>query len=202
MGYQVIYADPPWAYKSKSIARWKAGDKHFDYSASAKYKTMSVGEISELNVRGIADKNSVLFLWVTVPMMEGGFQVLKAWGYKYKTMITWRKVMSLGMGYWFRGQTEHILLGVRGRVKAFRYQHPNFIQAKAENHSAKPEEFRQLIERATKGLTPRIELFARKKVSGWDAWGNEVESTGDVAARLTTNERVERKTKSNRMGME
>lgn len=168
--YSVIYADPPWSYRNK-----KTGGS-MQSGAEAKYSTMTVDDICKLNVRGIAGKNSVLFLWVTVPMMEEGFQVLKAWGYKYKTMITWHKVMSLGMGYWFRGQTEHILLGVRGSVKAFRYQHPNFIQAKIENHSGKPEEFRQLIERATKGLNPRIELFARKKVNGWDAWGNEVES--------------------------
>ncbi|KKK84517.1 hypothetical protein LCGC14_2782570, partial [marine sediment metagenome] len=102
------------------------------------------------------------------------FEVMKEWGYKYKTMITWRKIMSLGMGFWFRGQTEHLLLGVRGKVKAFRIQKANFIQCKAEKHSQKPKEFRDLIE-MTK-LTPKIELFARQKTKGWDVWGNEVES--------------------------
>ena len=82
--------------------------------------------------------------------------------------------MSLGMGFWFRGQIEYCLLGVKGKIKPFRLQKSNFIQSKALRHSEKPEEMRQLIE-AT-GLTPRIELFARKKVDGWDCWGNEVES--------------------------
>jgi len=153
--------------------------------AEYQYKTMTVDEICRLNVREIADNNSVLFLWVTVPMMEEGFQVLRAWGYSFKTMLTWRKIMSLGMGYWFRGQTEHILVGVRGRVKAFRCQEPNFLQLKALRHSEKPEEFRQLIERATKGLNPRVELFARRRVDGWDTWGNEIASDVQLEVAAT-----------------
>ena len=82
--------------------------------------------------------------------------------------------MSLGMGFWYRGQVELCLVGIRGKVKAFRIQKANFIQSKALRHSEKPEEMRQLIE-AT-GLEPKIELFARQKVEGWDCWGNEVES--------------------------
>ena len=84
--------------------------------------------------------------------------------------------MSLGMGYWFRGQCEHLLMGTKGKVKAFRLQECNFIQTKVGKHSQKPEEFRQLIERATAKmpLTNRIELFARQKTEGWDVWGNEI----------------------------
>lgn len=166
--YQIIYADPPWSYKNKKTGgSMKSG-------AIAKYPTMTIKEICELPIADIADKNSVLFLWATVPLLPEAFEVMKEWGYKYKTMITWRKIMSLGMGFWFRGQTEHLLLGVRGKVKAFRIQKANFIQCKAEKHSQKPKEFRDLIE-MTK-LTPKIELFARQKTKGWDVWGNEVES--------------------------
>jgi N6-adenosine-specific RNA methylase IME4 len=102
---------------------------------------------------------------------------MKAWGFEYKTMITWRKIMSLGMGYWFRGQCEHLLFGIRGKVKAFRLQEPNFIQTKALRHSQKPEEFRKLIERATAGMESkkRLELFARCHCDGWDVFGDEVE---------------------------
>ena len=78
------------------------------------------------------------------------------------------------MGFWYRGQVEVCLVGIKGNVKAFRIQKANFIQTKALRHSEKPEEMRQLIEET--GLEPRIELFARKKVEGWDCWGNEVES--------------------------
>lgn len=166
--YQLIYADPPWSYKNKNTGgSMKSG-------ASAKYPTMSVEEICKLPIHEIADKNSVLFLWVTCPMMLEGVKVMEAWGYKYKTKIYWRKIMSLGMGFWFRGQVEELWLGIKGKVPAFGLQIPNFIQTKALKHSQKPEEARKIIEMTN--LKPRIELFATKKTSGWDAWGNEIKS--------------------------
>lgn len=106
--YKVIYADPPWSYRNK-----KTGGS-MTSGAINQYSTMPTADICKLPIKNIAHKDSVLFLWVTVPLIEDGFKVLSAWGYKYKTMLTWRKIMSLGMGYWFRGQTEHILLGIRG----------------------------------------------------------------------------------------
>ena len=166
--YQIIYADPPWSYRNKRTGgSMKSG-------AAAKYAILTTEQICQLPVKEIAGRNSVLFLWATVPLLPEAFEVMNAWGYKYKTMLTWRKIMSLGMGFWFRGQLEHLLLGVKGKVKAFRIQKPNFIQCKVGRHSEKPEEFRQLIE-MTK-LQPRLELFARQKTPGWDVWGNEVES--------------------------
>jgi len=166
--YQIIYADPPWSYKNKRTGGTMQS------GAANKYSTMSVGDICALPVSDISDRNSVLFLWATVPLLPEALEVMKAWGFKYKTMLTWRKIMSLGMGFWFRGQTEHLLLGVRGKVKAFRIQKPNFVQCKVGRHSQKPQEFRDLIEMAS--LQPRIELFAREKTDGWDVWGNEVDS--------------------------
>lgn len=164
--YQIIYADPPWSYRNKKTGgSMKSGSE-------SKYTTMSIDEICNLAIRDIADKNSVLFLWATVPLLPEAFIVMKSWGYRYKTMLTWRKIMSLGMGFWFRGQTEHLLLGIKGKVKAFRIQKPNFIQCKVGKHSQKPKEFRDLIE--TIELSPRIELFARQETPGWDVWGNEV----------------------------
>ena len=145
--------------------------------AASKYPVMPVGQICRLPVEKIADNNSVLFLWVTVPLLHEAFCVLTEWGFEYKTAIFWRKIMSLGMGFWFRGQVEICLVGIRGEVRAFRSQRPNFVQTKAGRHSEKPEEIYRIIEEV--GLEPRIELFARKKRFGWDAWGNEVES--DIA---------------------
>jgi len=168
MKYNIIYADPPWKYRNiKTGGSMKSG-------AASKYPIMSVDEISSLPIDKIASKNSALFLWVTCPMQYEGMQVMKTWGYKYKTKIYWRKIMSLGMGFWFRGQVEECWLGIKGNVKAFRLQIPNFVQTKALQHSQKPEEVRKIIEMT--GLTPRIELFARQKSAGWDIWGNEVES--------------------------
>ena len=149
--------------------------------AESKYLTMTLDEICAIPIRDIAAKDSVLFLWATTPLKWEAFEVMQAWGFTYKTTVYWRKIMSLGMGFWFRGQVEELLVGVRGKVKAFHLQEPNFIQAKVLAHSEKPEEFRQLIERATARMPSqnRIELFARRRVEGWDAFGNEVE--GSVA---------------------
>lgn len=164
--YQVIYADPPWEYRNK-----RTGGS-MNSGAASKYPVMTLKELVELPVRKIADPESVLFLWATVPLLQEGLALLNIWGYEYKTAVFWRKIMSLGLGFWLRGQVEICLLGIRGDVKPFRLQRANFIQSKALRHSEKPEEMRQIIE-AT-GLEPRIELFARKKVEGWDCWGNEV----------------------------
>ena len=138
----------------------------------AKYPVMSLQEIKSLPIQDIAAKDSVLFLWATAPLLPEAIEVMRAWGYQYKGSLYWRKIMSLGMGFWFRNQVEQLLFGVRGKIKAFRIQKANFIQTKALRHSQKPEEFRKLIEETD--LKPRIELFARQKAVGWDAWGNEI----------------------------
>ena len=166
MRYKVILCDPPWAYRTK-----KTGGS-MSSGAASKYPTMDIADIKSLPISSIAGKDSVLFLWATTPLLPEAFTVLSAWGFKYKTAIYWRKIMSLGMGYWFRGQVEVCLLGVRGNVKAFRIQKANFIQSKALQHSGKPIEMRQLIE--STGLAPRIELFATQKVDGWDSIGNVI----------------------------
>ena len=170
--YQIILADPPWSYRNK-----KTGGS-MQSGAVNKYPVLSLEQICNLPISKISDKNSVLFLWVTCPMMQEGMSVMRAWGYSYKTKIYWRKIMSLGMGFWFRGQVEELWLGVKGKVPAFRIQTANFIQTKALQHSQKPEEARRIIEQVK--LSPRIELFARQKTEGWDVWGNEVESDIDL----------------------
>lgn len=174
--YDIIYADPPWAYRNK-----KTGGNMVSGAAN-KYQTMSTEEISNMPIKDIAAKNSVLFIWATVPLIQDAFQVMNAWGYEYKSMITWRKIMSLGLGYWFRGQCEHLLFGIRGKVKAFRLQEPNFIQTKVLKHSQKPDEFRKLIERATAGMVSqnKIELFATHYPKGWDVFGDKVKSSVDL----------------------
>jgi len=171
--YKTILADPPWTYENvKTGGSLKSG-------SAQKYPTMTLKEICNLEVPKISAKKSVLFLWATVPLIREGLTVMEKWGYEYKTFITWRKIMSLGMGYWFRGQVEINLLGIRGKVKAFRSQKPNFIQCKVGKHSQKPEKFFQLIEPIiTKfDLNPKIELFAREKRENWEAWGLEVPTT-------------------------
>jgi N6-adenosine-specific RNA methylase IME4 len=172
--YNVIYADPPWEYNNKKTGRTN-GNQPQGSGAATKYPTMPLADICAMKIP--SEKNSVLFLWATVPMMPEAFQVMKSWGYTYKTMITWRKIMSLGMGWWWRGQTEHLLFGIKGKVKAFKMQECNFIQCKVGKHSEKPQEFRSLIERATPHLITKLELFARSEHPGWDVFGNEVNNS-------------------------
>jgi N6-adenosine-specific RNA methylase IME4 len=171
--YRAILADPPWEYTNT-----KTGGSLISGSA-AKYPTMPLHEICAVKVPAIARSDgSVLFLWTTTPFLVDGsaIQVMKEWGFKPKTAIYWRKIMSLGMGFWFRGQVEVCLFGIRGEVKAFRCQKPNFIQSKVRAHSQKPEELWQLIEPELDKyeLSPRIELFCRGEPRpGWDGWGTE-----------------------------
>ena len=185
--YDVIYADPPWSYKSSGTPAAKRpclyrGDK--PHSVNHYYDTMSLDEIKELNVNKISKDNAVCFLWVTNPMLPDGFEVLRAWGFKYKTCFTWHKERCKGMGYWFRGHTEHILLCVKGNVTAFRSLEHNIKKLPVENHSKKPSWFRFLIENVTGEMTDRIELFARERAVGWDSWGNEVDKDVQHSLRI------------------
>jgi len=169
--YKLIYADPPWTYENKRLGR------ELNAGAAAHYDTMSLDELKALPIEQIKDKDCVIFLWCVVPQLPEAFELLKAWGFKYKTMLTWHKLpgnrTQAGLGYWFRGYTEHILFGIRGDVRAFKCQKHNIITQANLGHSKKPHAFRQLIEYATNNLKPRIELFARTKVHGWDVWGND-----------------------------
>jgi len=166
--YKLILADPPWEYDNKNTG----GSNN--RGACQKYTTMSIEDILNMSeeIKQISEKDSCLFLWATTPLLPEAFEVMKGWGYKYKTTIYWRKIMSLGMGYWFRGQVEVCLFGIKGSFKPFHCQRPNFIQTKVRNHSQKPDEMYGIIEGLD--INPKIELFAREKREGWDAWGNQV----------------------------
>ena len=173
MSFNVLYIDPPYAYNNKNTGgNMRSG-------AASKYQTYSIDLLKNINISNVCDKNSVLFLWATVPLILYAFELMKCWEFKYKTMLTWRKIPSLGMGYWFRGQTEHLLVGINGNINAFRCQKCNFIQSKVSKHSEKPEEFRELIELSTNKIENRqmLELFATKKVENWTSIGRDIDGT-------------------------
>ena len=170
--YRVIYADPPWPeYGGGKIKR--GADRH--------YPLMSLPAIIALGdplQKFIADDGCHLYLWVTNTNLSNGFHIMEKWGFSYKTTITWVKD-RFGLGQYFRGQTEHCLFGVRGCL-AYRTM-PAGKRAQGRTallsrtlHSAKPAEMREMIEAVSH--TPRLELFARSRAPGWDAWGNEVQS--------------------------
>lgn len=159
--FNVIYADPPWRYNVKLRGHPE------EY-----YPTMATEEICNLKFP-IAD-DAVLFLWATNPMLEDALKVMDAWGFKYKTNMVWVK-SKFGTGFYFRGQHELLLVGVRGNIHPPEEsaRPPSVLYADTTRHSEKPEEVYKIIET----MYPRakyLELFARSKKTGWKAWGNEV----------------------------
>jgi len=170
--YQIIYADPPWSYRDKA----RAGKR----GASFKYLTQDAVWIKGLPVRDIADDNCALFLWVTMPKLNECFSLIDAWGFKYKTCaFTWVKKNKKsdswfwGMGSWTRANAEICLLATKGKPKRINAGVHSVIDTRIEGHSKKPDIVRYKIVELL-GDLPRIELFARQDVDGWDSWGNEV----------------------------
>jgi N6-adenosine-specific RNA methylase IME4 len=167
--YRVIYADPPWRYDF-SLSKSRRIENH--------YPTMTLEEICALKVPAADD--AVLFLWTTNPKLREGLEVVKAWGFEYRTVLVWDKQI-IGMGYWFRGRHELVLVATKGNFPPLPecLYTDSVISQRRTKHSKKPDAVRDLIA----ALFPearKIELFAREKVAGWDAWGNEVESDVDL----------------------
>lgn len=168
-------ADPPWQYKVYS-------KKGAGRSAESHYPTMNIDDICNLPISEIADKNATLFLWVTFPNLKEAFDVIKAWGFTYKTVaFTWIKqnkrsnTLFWGMGYWTRANAEICLLATKGTPQRKSAAVHQVIISHIEQHSKKPDETRDRIVQLM-GNLPRIELFARQRAKGWDAWGNEIDS--------------------------
>lgn len=159
--FRTIYADPPWPFDD--TATRGAAENH--------YPTMSIAEICALPVSDLAADDAHLYLWTTNSHLHDAFHVAAAWGFEYKTLITWVKP-QIGLGHYFRGATEHILFCVRGDLPMSQVGERNWFEAPRQEHSRKPALFYDLIERCSPG--PRLELFARTKRAGWVAWGNEV----------------------------
>ena len=164
--YNIIYADPPWKYKES----WGNGQVN--------YKTLTTEDIKNLPVKEITEDQAHLYLWVTNPFINEGLQICKSWGFEYKTLITWIKTYKdgtpeMGMGYYFRGCTEHIIFGVKGKMKIKNKITRNmFYAVNSRNHSQKPSCVKDMIVNCS-GDLPRIELFAREETDGWDCWGDD-----------------------------
>lgn len=160
--YDIIYADPPWLYNfSETQSR----------AIDTKYQPLSLDEIK--NIKVPSAENAVLFLWSTAPKIEEALEVMRFWGFIYKTHGVWDKQM-IGMGYWFRGQHELLLVGVKGKVSppAETLRVSSVYHEKRTEHSKKPDYYYNLIEK----MFPSgkyLELFARQQKKGWTAWGNE-----------------------------
>jgi N6-adenosine-specific RNA methylase IME4 len=167
--YGALLCDPPWHWQARS----PKGD-----GRAPPYQRMSFEQIVLLPVGKIAAPDSALFLWAMDSMLRESLAVISAWGFVYKTVaFTWVKTGKngghpIGCGYWTRANPEMCLLATRGHPKRLARNVPQLIIAPRREHSRKPDEVRASIERLVDG--PYVELFARERVPGWDAWGNEL----------------------------
>ena len=173
--YNIIYADPPWQFKvwSRATGLGRSPEIH--------YPTMGKEDIQKLPIENITTKDAVLFLWVTYPCLEEGLELVKKWGFTYKTCaFSWIKLNKkndspfVGMGYYTRANNEICLLATKGKpLKRVSKSVRQVVLSKIREHSQKPDEVRDRIVDLF-GDLPRIELFARQQIEGWDCWGNEV----------------------------
>lgn len=160
--FSTLYADPPWQYGNQST-RGATGDH---------YVGMSVDAICKLPVPPTVAENAHLHLWTTNAFLFDAQRVIEAWGFAYKSCFVWVKP-QIGMGNYWRVSHEFLLLGVRGSLGFADKSLRSWGEFRRGQHSAKPEEIRDLIHKASPG--PRLELFARRPVPGWTCWGNEIE---------------------------
>lgn len=172
--YKVVLADPPWDVFQKS--------KH---GAGEHYDLMTLGRISEMGeaIKYLAAEQSFCFMWVTTATLPYGAQILDDWGFAYKSFYSWIKP-RFTLGGYFRNAAELLLLGVKGKGTKFQFRsQPNWGMYPLQEHSRKPEEIHQMIERVA-GPGHYLELFARRPsptAKHWDVWGNEVASTISLA---------------------
>ncbi len=188
--YNVIYADPPWTFATYSR-------KGKGRSAEAHYGCLGFEDICAIPVADWAARDSILLLWVTDPLLPKGLELIEAWGFTYKTVgFYWAKLNKsappiwlvendffTGMGFWTRANPEQCLLATRGHPKRLAKDVPRLVVAPRREHSRKPDEVYERIERLAAG--PYLEMFARQARPGWHAWGTEAGlfDDGPVATR-------------------
>jgi N6-adenosine-specific RNA methylase IME4 len=171
--YATILADPPWQFQNRT------GKMAPEHKRLLRYPTMELEEICELPVRNLAGAAAHLYLWVPNALLAEGLEVMRRWGFTYKSNLVWYKIRQdggpdgRGVGFYFRNVTELILFGVRGSMRTLQpgRTQVNLLATRKREHSRKPDEIYDLIEGCSPG--PYLELFARFPRSGWAQWGNE-----------------------------
>jgi len=164
--FDVVYADPPWRYNFPGTRA----------SATRDYPTMSTNALCDMQPS--VAKNAVLYLWAITQSLPQALRVMDAWGFRYKSSAVWDKG-RVATGYWWRGQHEFLLVGVRGKVQPppTHLRRSSVMQFPRGRHSAKPPEVRDMIA-AWFPAARRLEMFAREQTEGWTVWGSEVEANG------------------------
>ena len=176
--YNIIYADPPWSY----------GDVHTWHKMGggvrSHYDTMKINELEEMGetIKKITADNCILFIWATFPNLKESLKLIESWGFTYKTLgFSWLKINKknkkpcFGIGFYTKSNCEVCLLAIKGKpgqlIKSNKVS--SCIISERREHSRKPDEAREKIVQLV-GQVPKIELFARQEIEGWDCWGNEV----------------------------
>lgn len=161
--FGTFYADPPWLYNNQGTRA--ATSKH--------YNGLTVDQLCEMPVKALAADDAHLHLWTTNAFLFDAPRIFDAWGFKFRSSFVWVKP-QMGIGNYWRNSHEFLLTGIRGNAKRFNdHGIMSWLKCDRGAHSAKPEQVRSFIERASPG--PYLELFARLKVDGWHAWGNQIE---------------------------
>lgn len=185
--YGAIYADPPWHFRSWTTPRWNGGRQFQSPAKAPPYDAMNMDEIEALSVGELAAPDCALFCWGIWVNLPDVLRVVECWGFTYKTCaFCWTKANvsqitlfdetdsgQLGLGYWVRQNSEFCLLATRGAPKRLNADVRQGIIEPRREHSRKPTCAYERIERLVAG--PYLELFARTKRPGWDAWGNETD---------------------------
>ena len=172
--YGTILADPPWRFQNRT------GRIAPEYRQRHRYQSLAFADILALPVKDLSQEQSHLYLWVPNALIQEGLEVMKQWGFEYKTNIVWHKVRKdggpdgRGVGFYFRNVTELVLFGVRGSKRTFQpgRRQVNIIRTRRREHSRKPDELYDIIEQCSPG--PYLELFARHRRGGWVQWGNGI----------------------------
>lgn len=195
--YGVILADPPWHFRARTALQMSNWTSRRD--AEKHYAVMGVDDIAAMPVKELAAKDAHLFLWTTGPCLRQSFDVMEAWGFRYSAVaFTWVKLkrshnplqlrvlptaeadLHVGLGLTTRKNAEFVLLGRRGNARRIAKNVREIVMSPVRQHSRKPDEVPARIERYCAG--PYLELFARERRAGWDAWGNEVGKFNDYDA--------------------
>ena len=178
--FHTVLADPPWQFANRT------GKVSPENKKLYRYPTLTLQEIQEIPVQSCTLEPAHLYLWVPNALIFEGLEVIKAWGFSYKTNLVWHKIRrdgcsdGSGVGFYFRNVTELVLFGVKGKsartLDAGRTQ-VNLIPSQKREHSRKPDELYDLIERCSR--EKHLELFARTRREGWEQWGNQLDHVDD-----------------------
>lgn len=174
--FGTVLIDPPWRFLNST------GKIAPEHKRLRRYQTMSFAEIAALPINDFTLPQSHLYLWCPNALLPEALNTMKAWGFTYKTNVVWYKIRKdggpdgRGVGFYFRNVTELVLFGVKGKLRTLApgRSQVNLISTRKQEHSRKPDEIYDVIERCSPG--PYLELFARKRTPGWKQWGDELDT--------------------------